>query len=174
MEKVRHTSPGAMPMTAWAVGGRKPHHMCGTFSSLHVFSYDGDGRLKEQLTYQFRSLGKRVYDYDGEGRPKAVVLYKNGLLVSTTDYRYDDRGRMSEQLELPARGASANTTRYDYDERGRLTAERFTNRLDPSLSAISTYEYDEQGNWTRKTTRRNGGVQGGEQIEVTDRVVEYY
>src|SRR5262245_51721039 len=29
------------------------YHMCGTFSSLQVFSYTRDGRLYEQLTYQF-------------------------------------------------------------------------------------------------------------------------
>jgi RHS Repeat len=114
-------------------------HMCGTFLSLQVFSYDTDGRLKEQLTYQFRSLGKRVYDYDSEGRPRAVLLYKNGLLLSTIQYGYDDWGRLSEQLELAGQGTNRKKTTYDYDERGRLATERFTNRLDASLDAISTY-----------------------------------
>jgi hypothetical protein len=151
------------------------YHMCGTFSSLHVFSYDGDGRLKEQLTYQFRSLGKRVYDYDGAGRRKAVVLYKKAVPQSTIQYRYDDQGRMIEQLELTPQGAAGSTTTYQYDQ-DRLATEHFTNRLDPSLNAISTYEYDAQGNWTRKTTRRSRGLREPrtQQLEVTDRVFEYF
>jgi hypothetical protein len=48
--------------------------------------------------------------------------------------------------------------------------------MDSSLNAVSTYEYDEQGNWTRKMTRRSDGLHesGSEQTEVTDRVFEYY
>jgi YD repeat-containing protein len=150
------------------------YHMCGTFSLLHIFSYDGDGRPKEQLTYQFRSLGRRIYDYDDQGRLNAVHLYKNGVLQSTTQYRYDDHGRMSEQFEMTAHRTPGNKTTYAYDELGRLMREQFTSSVDPSLSATATYEYDEQGNWTRKTTRRGRQDSGSQQMEVTERVFAYY
>jgi YD repeat-containing protein len=152
------------------------YHMCGTFSSLQVFSYDGDGRLHEQVTYQFRSLGKRVYEYAGQQRLTTVRIYKNGVLQSTTQYRYDDEGRMSEQAELLSDATIGNKTVYEYDDRGRLVTERFTNRLDPLLDAQSRYEYDQQGNWTRKTTRRAGGSLESTtgHIEVTERVIDYY
>lgn len=81
-------------------------------------------------SHQFGSLGKRVYDYDSEGRPRAVLVYKNGLILSTIQYGYDDWDRLSEQLELAGQGQTA---------RGRLATERLTNRLDASLDAISTY-----------------------------------
>ncbi len=150
------------------------YHMCGTFSSLHVFLYEDDGRLLEQLTYQLRSLGKRVYEYDSQRRLTALRLYKNGILQSTTQYRYDDNGRITEQTEVMPDGTAGNKTAYQYDERGRLVSEHFTNHLHPSLDALSTYEYDPEGNWTRKTTRRGGSSQELERIEVTERMIEYY
>jgi hypothetical protein len=164
-----------------AVGRRRAeaaYHMCGTFSSLHLFAYQPDGRLHEQLTYQFRSLGRRVYEYDGQGRPKTVLIYKNGLLEWTTQYRYDHQGRIGEQIEVMPDATFGNRTTYQYDERGRLIAEQFNNRLDPSLDATSTYEYDERGNWTKKTTLRIGALEKRSSMdtpsEVTERTIEYF
>jgi YD repeat-containing protein len=165
---------------AYDAGGRQraeaAYHMCGTFSSLHVFSYEGDGRLLEQLTYQFRSLGKRVYEYDSQGHLTTLRLYKNGVLQSTTHYRYDDKGRLTDQTEVNPDGTAGNNTAYEYDENGRLKSEQFTNLVHPSLDAVATYEYDREGNWTTKTTRRKGSSQdsGKEQVEVTERMIEYY
>jgi len=63
----------------------------------------------------------------------------DGQLKEQLQYEYDDWGRLSEQLELAGQGTNRKKTTYDYDERGRLATERFTNRLDASLDAISTY-----------------------------------
>ncbi|HSC57344.1 MAG TPA: hypothetical protein VLC51_09065 [Nitrospira sp.] len=154
------------------------YHMCGTFSSLQVFSYNHDGRLHEQLIYQFRSLGNRVYEYDGQARLKAVLVYKNRQLQSTVHYRYDDQGRISEHVEVMANATPGNKTAYGYDERGRLVAEEFTNLFDPSVNAQSTYEYDDRGNWTKKTTRRVGGSKEGlsqdKSLEITERTIDYF
>jgi hypothetical protein len=48
-------------------GPEAAFHICGTFSSLHLLGYDLEGRLLEDLVYQYRSLGRRVYAYDARG-----------------------------------------------------------------------------------------------------------
>ena len=48
----------------------------------------------------------------------------------------------------------------------------------PSCETTSAYEYDQHGNWTKKTTRGVGGVQKAapddQTIEVTVRTVVYF
>ena len=151
------------------------YHMCGTFSSLHVLTYDQEGRLLEDLVYQHRSLGRRVFGYDALGHPKAVLSYKNGALQSTIHYHYDAQGRMSEQTEVMPDGTPGGKTSYDYDERGRLVEEHSTNGLHPPVNATSIYEYDHAGNWLRKTTRRTGGLEAGSsRNELTERTFTYF
>ena len=167
---------------AYDVEGRQraeaAYHMCGTFSSLHVSTYDRDGRLHEDILYQFRSLARRVYEYDGQGHPSTILSSKNGRLQSTLHYRYDEQGRVSEQAESMPDGTPGGKTAYEYDEQGQLVAEYFTNGLDPALNAKSMYEYDPQGNWTRKTTRRVGGNQADspsdKPLERTERTILYF
>jgi YD repeat-containing protein len=67
------------------------YHMCGTFSSLLIDTYDRAGLLREDLTYQCRSIVKHVYDYDEGGRLKSRTSYANGALRSTAHYEYVDK-----------------------------------------------------------------------------------
>lgn len=150
-------------------------HMCGTFSSLHVLRYDLEGRLLEDLVYQYRSLGRRVYAYDARGYLEMLLSYKNGALQSTIHYQYNVQGRMTEQAEVLPDGTPGGKTSYEYDDEGRLVAEHFTNGLHPSVNARSTYEYDQVGNWTKKRTRRTGGRELDASPEgLTERTVTYF
>jgi YD repeat-containing protein len=150
-------------------------HMCGTFSSLHVLRYDREGRLVEDLMYQYRSVGRRVYAYDARGYLETLLSYKNGGLQSTVRYQYNAQGRMSEQAEVLPDGSPGSKTSYEYDQGGRLLAEHFVNGLHPLLNATSTYEYDQTGNWTRKTTRRTGGGElDSSHEELTERMFAYF
>jgi len=181
MSQDQDAAPYLSRRYAYDEGGRQraeaAYHMCGTFSSLRIFSYDPKGRLQEELLYQYRSLAKRVYEYDDRGFPHTLRSYKNGQLQSTIQSRHDAEGRKREQTDfMPDRTPSGKTT-YEYDGQGRLMAEHFMNVLDPSREATSTYEYDLQGNWTKKTTRGVGGIQKdarGQALEVTERTVVYF
>ena len=151
------------------------YHMCGTFSSLRLLTYDREGRLIEDLMYQYRSLGRRVYAYDARGYLETILSYKNGALQSTIRYRYDVQGRISEQADVMPDGTLGGKTSYEYDEHGRLVAEHFTNGLHPPVKATSTYEYDPAGNWTRKRTRMTGGSGAGSSRDaLTERTLTYF
>ena len=167
---------------AYDAGGRQwaeaAYHMCGTFSSLRIFSYDRKGRLQEELLYQYRSLAKRVYAYDDRGFLHTLLSYKNGQLQSTIHSRHDAEGRKLELTESMPDGTPNGKTTYEYDEQGHLMAEHFINALDPSHETTSDYKYDQHGNWIQKTTRGVGGVHKDEPddqaIEVTERTLVYF
>jgi len=170
---------------AYDAAGRKmaevAYHMCGTFSSLHVFSYDGKGRLQEDLFYQYRSLAKELSEYDERGTVRTRAIYRNGLLQSTTRFTVDQQGRISEQVDILPDGSLGKKASYQYDERGNPVEEEMTGRADPSPTEKShlTYEYDTAGNWTRKSVQRfvNPVAQGNQPLfeaTITERTISYY
>lgn len=131
------------------------YHMCGTFSALIIYTYDTVDLMREELTYQYRSIVRQAYEYDQRGRLKSRVAYKNGALQSTT--------------------------RYEYVQRGYPISEETTNVIKPLLNdkSVSMYEYDSEGNWTKRTTRRlimpidQDGKPMFDPIEVTERTIIY-
>jgi hypothetical protein len=146
------------------------YHMCGTFSSLKVFRYDPTDRIEEILIFQFRSLVRQTFQYDQDGKVAVRKNSKNGQLRTTTVFRYDVQGRMSEEAELLTDGTPLYTLRLAYDRNGNRTAEEFVDHTDPwrNSKAELTYEYEPRGNLTKRTIRR------GSSIEVTERSIAYY
>jgi hypothetical protein len=144
---------------AYDASGKKTaeavYHMCGTFSALMMYSYDPDGLLREALTFHYRSILRQEFTYDQRRRLISRAAYKNGVLQSTTDYKYVDKGYpISEETTNPAR---------------------------PSLNekSVSMYEYDAQRNWTKRTTRRlimpidEDGKPMFDPTELTERTIIY-
>jgi hypothetical protein len=154
------------------------YHMCGTFSSLHVYSHDTSENVREDILFQFRSLSRQVVSYK-DGVPVQQEAYTNGALRSTTTYTYDPSGRLTEQRVYQPDQKLLNNTRYGYDERGNRIAEETNDVNDPSLNVKSTsrYEYDANGNWIKRTTRRSTALAGSDAApvtEVTERELTYY
>jgi len=97
------------------------------------YKYDENKRLTEKT--EFRSNGdfmwRHVYKYNGNQKEEFVYL-ENGTLSRRELSILDDKGNEIE------------TT--DFDSDGKVTAK------------ISyTYEYDANGNWTKRTSTRKGG-----------------
>jgi hypothetical protein len=158
------------------------YHMCGSFSSLQLFTHDMKGQVREALEYRSRSLVRHVYSYDDRGRIVKDLLSRNGTLQSVTHSTYDQNDRLTEQrLALPD-GVLSRTATYHYDERGNRIGEEVIHATQSSLNSkeISQYEYDPIGNWTKRTTRRliipvdEGGRPFSEPTEVVERLIIYY
>jgi YD repeat-containing protein len=128
------------------------YHMCGTFDSLHVYTYDVQRQLREDLVYQGRSLLKQVNSHDDRGRIVKSLSYRNGILQSATHSTYDQNGRLTEQRVYLPDGSLTSTATYRYDNRGNRTGEEFTHSTQASLNSkeVSAYEYDSVGNWIKK------------------------
>ncbi|HMU54446.1 MAG TPA: hypothetical protein PKA61_05550 [Nitrospira sp.] len=153
------------------------YSMCGTFSSLTIYTYDDAGRLREDLSYRLRSLFKRTYEFDSHGRIAFRRDYKNNGAISSTGYRYDEQGRLAEQSEFQPDGTLKSTVSYQYDRQGNQTLEETTNPADSSLNGTraSRYEFDAQGNWIVRTVRRPVVPRDEEaSVEVTHRTIAYY
>jgi len=153
------------------------YNMCGTFSSLTLYTYDDAGRLQEDLSYRLRSLFKRTYEFDSHGRVAFRRNYKNNGAISSTGYRYDAQGRLGEQSEFRPDGSLERTVSYQYDRQGNQTLEEATNPTDPSLNGTRTsnYEFDAQGNWTTRTVRHPVVPRDEEgAVEETRRTLTYY
>lgn len=93
---------------------------------------------------------------------------------------YDLKGSKIENAYFPISGASALTgnENYKYDDKGNISEMTLLN-ADGSLreKEVYTYEYDFVGNWTRMTTSIaliEGGKLVFEPTEVTYRTITYY
>jgi len=158
------------------------YHMCGTFSSLHIYTHDVHGRVQEDLAYQYRFIVRHVYRHDDRGRTVKELLYRNGTLQSTVESAYDQGGRLAEERAYLPDGALSRKAMYQYDDRGNRTGEEVIHPTHTSLNSkeVSAYEYDSTGNWIRRTTRRliipvdDDGMPLSEPIEITERSMTYH
>jgi tetratricopeptide (TPR) repeat protein len=107
-----------------------------------------------------------------EGRP---VEGPTQLIEVTT---YGVKGNRIENTSYPAGGALVGKEEYRYDERGHITEMTVRDDRGAIISREAySYEFDKFGNWTRMVTSlvvfENGALKR-EPIEVTYRTVTYY
>jgi RHS repeat-associated protein len=168
-----------------------------------TFSYDNvgnrtqvqDGTGTENSTYDARDrLTYRSYTKNGDANPSAhVELVYDGLdeilterryaggasppLVATTNYTYDDSGRITNEQHVNSTGGNLDNFTYTYDAAGNLQTEvrngittTYTYDADNQVltDGVNTLTYDANGN------RTNGGstVTTGNQIS-TDGTYNY-
>jgi len=107
-----------------------------------------------------------------DGRP---VEAKPQLVELTT---YGIKGNRIENTTYPIAGSLAGKEEYKYDERGNITEMTVRDDRGAIINREAyTYEFDKFGNWTRMITSlvvfENGELKR-EPIEVTYRTVTYY
>ncbi|HET9713736.1 MAG TPA: hypothetical protein VFP64_17735, partial [Pyrinomonadaceae bacterium] len=97
-------------------------------------------------------------------------------LVEVTTYGI--KGNRIENTSYPTGGSVGGKEEYKYDERGNITEMTVRDERGSILSREAyTYEFDKFGNWTKMVTSlvvfENGRVKQ-EPVEVTYRTVTYY
>lgn len=102
-----------------------------------------------------------------EGPPQLVEITTYGV-----------RGNRIENTSYPIKGGVVGKEEYKYDERGNITEMTVRNDKGAILSREAyDYQFDKFGNWTKMTTSlvvfENGELKR-EPIEVTYRTVTYY
>lgn len=117
-----------------------------TLVKVNKYTYDAKGnRIKE---YSYRTADKlesiEEYTYDEKNQRTAWVLTQNGIIVGKMTFAYDDKGSQTEVVTSDGEGNIVNSISY-------------------------TYEYDTNGNWTKKTARLNNNPS-----VVVERVITYY
>lgn len=148
-----------------------------------------------------RSIAK----YDGSGKITELAAYDaNGTLTRKVIYAHSDLGNLTEQIDVHYnRPALSSRTVYFYDETGNPTLSRVydadgvlkyenshtsagvnvvqhkkdgSTTLEEAKLADISFEYDSQGNWTKRSHRRriNESGQTREVVEVTYRKITYH
>ena len=102
-----------------------------------------------------------------EGPPQLVEITTYGI-----------KGNRIENTSYPIAGSSVGKEEYKYDERGNITEMTLRDERGAILSREAyAYEFDKFGNWTKMTTSllvfENGELKR-EPVEVTHRTVTYY
>lgn len=115
-----------------------------------VFDYYSDSRLKT-ITHSSPSdptLHEYEYSYDSLGRLIKIDSSEHGL----TTYKYD---AVSQITESDQGEADANDTVLNYDANGNRVLNGYAVGMDNRLNGdpLYTYEYDAEGNRTRRTAR---------------------
>jgi hypothetical protein len=153
-----------------------------TFRSTH--RYDDLGNKIETIIYLIggTDIYSRVlftYEADGKGKVENAISYGlDGSMQSKTRTIYDSKGRMLEEVFSKTDAPIVEKRTYFYNENGQ-EQEKVTYDSAGSIltRALSAYEYDPLGNWTKKTTHNlvsKDGTLIPESTSITDRVISYY
>lgn len=136
-----------LPQGAWVSGGE-----AAAKATTTVLAYDGSGRptsLQTVVDGNPVSIEDRIYGDDGALKS---VHSEDRLSGLSSDFRYDEGGRVVSRVDTPAKGPRLKTE-YHYDGSGRLIEERTSGQGHP-LS--KSYSYDADGKVAKVETRRDG------------------
>jgi len=149
----------------------------GDFHHAEFFQYDQRGHLWERLWVNHSMAYKSLFDR--LGRRIYSARYSKGELLSELKHQYDAQGRVQELVIYNAQGIVTGRVANDYDDRGRrvrATTETFGDNQQRKW--ITTYEYDDMGNWIKELTAEqsptSGKVPASAVPLVQERQIQYY
>lgn len=149
----------------------------GGFQYAEFSQYNQRGHLWEHLWVNHSIAYKSLFDI--LGRRIYSARYSKGELYSELKHQYDAQGRLHELVMYNEQGIVAGRVVNDYDEMGRLaraTTETFGK--DQQRRWITTYEYDDMGNWIKELTAEQSSASRNAQVSavpiVQERQIQYY
>jgi hypothetical protein len=123
----------------------------GGFQHAEFSWYDQRGHLWEHLWVNHSIAYKSLFD--ALGRRIYSARYSKGELFSEVKHQYDAQGRLHELVIYNAQGLAAGRVANDYDDMGRrMRATTETLGENQQRKWITTYEYDDMGNWIKELT----------------------
>ena len=123
---------------------------------------------------------KYKYRYDAKGnRVEMTIYYNNGARGTTSISEFDERGNRIKLDIYSSQGIRSYSRSSAYDSQGNETeATHF--RSDGTVSSkysYSDYEFDSEGNWTKRKTSKQVTKEGKpffEPYEMNYRTITYY
>lgn len=116
----------------------------GNLESRAFGVFDVNGKLVELGFVIERKSYKAIYKYDSKNNLIEVQKYWDSTLDEKLTYKYDENSNLIEESSIDSEG-----------------------NLSPVIS--NKYDYDNKGNWIKKNIFKNSI-----QVELTERVIEYY
>lgn len=149
----------------------------GTFKHGEFLIHDSKGLLSESLFYTGSMIYRSVFDALGHIIYSAT--FREGQLLYERKWAYDNKGGLIGLFVYSPTGIITGQTRYERDDSGKLVRE-ITEQFADGLKSkwATTYEYDNMGNWIKKSmNQENGGPEGSSKMQsrvVEERVIVYY
>jgi hypothetical protein len=144
----------------------------GRFESRFEYKYDNNGNMVEENEYRSDTSQKHkriTSRYSADGAVVETNRYnEDGILVFTL--KLDREGVKLTNTSYNADGSFKGITTQMFDEHGsEIEEDRFFSNETLNMKYRYTYEYDKEGNWTRKITHKDETP-----MEVTERRIEYF
>jgi hypothetical protein len=189
IESVRYNPDGSLDVklvyTYDAAGNNSEEAAYGTDGLLiykTVSTFDTDAHRVESTRYNAQGslVWKSVFTYDtGENEIDVARYNSDGALMWKSVSRYDGTGKEVESARYFADGSLMGRSVYAYDQAGnRVESSEYD--ADGSVRDVAgwRYEFDETGNWVKKTEQRKVSKFGKTSWEPTGavwrRTIQYY
>ncbi len=105
---------------------------------------------------------------------------KNGKLQTYTDYKYDDKNMLTEQVMIVLYEPGQNdttATKYEYNQNGTIKLTRMSSAFSKDFGeTVTEYSYDKNGNETSQIRKnKDGGVEMSinKTYDDKNRVIDY-
>lgn len=146
----------------------------GGFHHAEFSQYDQHGHLWEQLWINHSIAYKSLFDI--LGRRVYSARYTKGELFSELTHQYDEQGRLHQLVVYNGHGVVTGRVMYGYDDVGkRVQAVTETFDEDQHRKWITTYEYDEMGNWIKELTAEQSRNAPASAVPIVqERQIQYY
>ena len=145
----------------------------GTVREKTVNGHDDRGNVTLTRRYNYGDKLSSTYikKYDEKNNLIVIKEYgSEGNMRSRTVKTYDEQGNEIHTKRFDSQNRELFSTKYLYDERGNYKEiQRFDNKGNNVGETDYTTEYDEYGNWIRKT-RYEEGLIGF----IIERSIEYF
>lgn len=157
------------------------------YKPLFGFEYDENNQLiKEFQLAQFSPHNTdQHYKYDDNGNiieSLGYYIYPNNRkeIGYQFKYEYNESGNKTIDIEVIGKYRSLNFEKYkseitEYDKFQNIILEKYlTESGTPIKIIVKKYEYDKNGNWTKRTTEEGKNFDDLKPIEISNRKIEYY
>jgi hypothetical protein len=135
--------------------------------TVHITTeYNHSGQVAKQV---FRGYTSMEFTYDEKGRKAGYRRYRDdGTLFSESAFKYDDKDRVTWHAYKNTEQQTTEITTREYNQRGDVLTETIESAATKKTTRFN-YEYDAQGNWTRKSISPEDRP-----VIVVERSLEYY
>jgi hypothetical protein len=130
-----------------------------------------NGQLKEVMSFNEQGEPETIcsYDYTGQDLTAGKIMNKAGELISSFRNEYSN-GQLCKQIALDKSGNPVSITTFIRNEKNDIVEYRVsTPKADSEFKVINEYEYDNLGNWVKKTQKYDGEIVG-----IVMRNITYY
>lgn len=131
-----------------------------------VYTYNDKGNLISSKDY-YDDGYLTTYTYNAENKPVKTTVKEGDEVIEVTTYVYDG-SKTIETWEVFENGKYDGKVIYTFENGLEVKTVEYDGST-ITETQITTYEFDERGNWIKKTVAINGT-----KFFIEERVIEYY